>query len=162
MGEVLNYDELKREGKKELLQRVVDLQEENQSFVERIAVYEKKIAQLENEIKNDEKKWEEAGSLADYAIKINKVLESTQQAADIYLESIKKVKTQKEKEAEELIANAQNRVDTLLTSAKQEASQIKASSHTVLSTLQSEVDRLLTDFKKDYKGDTEESKEEDE
>ena len=61
-----------------------------------VPLSEKQLEQLKNEIKELNEKLEnrtitikEAGSIADASLKINKIFEAAQQAADEYLRSIK-------------------------------------------------------------------------
>ena len=68
---------------------------------------EKQIEQLKDEIKELNKKLEnrtitiqEAGSIADASLKINKIFEAAQQAADEYLRSIKEVNKVSQENAE--------------------------------------------------------------
>jgi len=76
--------------------------------------------------------WDEVGSLAEYSVQINQLLEATQKTADYYL------------------ANIKQKNDQMMEEARLKEERVQKASAAILMTLQQEVDRLLVDFKSGY------------
>jgi len=152
----MNFDDVKKLGKKELTELVELLANQNNDLISEKEELEKQLAKLQeaHEVlaadktalteqinkmqrlnkKNEKDKviWEEAGSLAEYAVQINQLLETTQKTADLYLSNIKQ------------------KNDQIMEEARLKEERIQKASAAVLKSLQLEVDRLLGDFKNGY------------
>lgn len=110
--------ELKRLGRAELIDIVYELQLRNEQCQEQ-------IAQLQAQLDEKLLKIENAGSIAEAAIAVNKVVEAAQAAADQYLESIHAANAGMDKRlddarraSEELLAAAEKRADEIVRDAE--------------------------------------------
>ena len=83
-GWIMDANELKKLNRTELLELLLEVTKENERLKKRIKVYEEVVQDKEIAIK-------ESGSLAEAAVKISGVLEAAQEAADLYLENIKRM-----------------------------------------------------------------------
>ncbi|WP_367006587.1 DNA repair protein [Streptococcus sp. ZY19097] len=68
--------------------RRIDLMELLLSQAQEIESLQERVIELEEKLKNREILMAEAGSIAEAALKLNKVFESAQAAADQYLENV--------------------------------------------------------------------------
>jgi hypothetical protein len=75
--------ELRKLKRMELLEIMVTLSEENQSL-------RSKIESLEEQLADRTIKINESGSIAEAALKISEIFKTAQNAADLYLENVKK------------------------------------------------------------------------
>ena len=80
----MDAEDLSKLRRSELLELLLEVTKENERLKKRLAVYEEVVHDKEIAIK-------ESGSIAEAAIKISGVLEAAQDAADLYLENIRKL-----------------------------------------------------------------------
>lgn len=90
--------ELRRLKRRELLEILVELAEENESL-------NQENEALRNKLNDRNICLNEAGSIAEAAININKVFEAAQSAADQYLENIKKLSLEGQKNLKQQSGN---------------------------------------------------------
>lgn len=89
----MDEKELRKLNRKELLEILLEVTEENERLKEEIILLKKNLRSKTMMIEN-------AGSLAEASLKISKVFERVQLAADIYLRNIKQMEEQiKKKQA---------------------------------------------------------------
>jgi len=157
MAENYSYDELKKKRKKELITIVGEMSKEMQVLTVENREQKNKIDSLMEEIKglkeqvaSQEVEWKNAGSLADYAAQVNDILVSTQKAADMYLNNIKRAQADKEQEAKIIVDNAQKKASAIMSKVQKEAEQIKTSSAIVLEHLKSNVDKSLQELEERF------------
>jgi|GEM_PF-5340704 len=152
----MNFDEIRKLGKKELAELVELLAKQNDELIAEKEALEAGLTKLKEEQellaadhtalagqldemqrsdqagKNGEVSWEEAGNLAEYAVQVSQLLETTQRTADLYL------------------ANIKQKHDQIVEEARGKEERIEKASAAILKSLQLEVDRLLGDFKDNY------------
>ena len=80
----MDANELKKLNRTELLELLLEVTKENERLKRRIRIYEEAVQDKKIAI-------EESGSLVEAAVKISGVLEAAQEAADLYLENIKRM-----------------------------------------------------------------------
>ena len=81
---------------------------------ERADNLQKKVEELEAKLEDKELKFSKLGSIAEAVIYISGVLESTQEAADMYMNSVKK-------EADDILENAHRQATSIIERADREA-----------------------------------------
>lgn len=106
---------------KEVTQRLEELKEQNASLQGR-------LTEAGAKLNNQKIELEEAGSIADAAMKVNGVFEAAQKAADQYLDSVRELKERQEKELAAIAADSKSETDRLLREAQQESDQRTAES----------------------------------
>lgn len=107
-------NDLSKFSRSELIDIIADYQENEKRL-------NKKIAELEEELSSRLIIKEECGSIAEAALSINKIFETSQAAADQYYESIKVVYDMK---LQELEKKAQEEIDQKIKAAEEEATKI--------------------------------------
>ena len=80
----------------ELLEILLEVEQENEQLTEQ-------NVQLRQQLANREFSIQEAGSLADASLRVSGVLEAAQEAADLYLQNVKRVCDQREAAQNELL-----------------------------------------------------------
>ena len=80
---------LRRLGRRELLELLISQQEQNEAL-------QKRVAELEALLQNRELQFENVGSLAEAALKLGGVFEAADQAAAIYKDSLMRLSLQQE------------------------------------------------------------------
>lgn len=131
------------------------LERERTKLIGQISNLQKKLKVVKGKLDSQktttsEFSWIHRGSLAEYAVKVNHILESAQQAADVYLSEVIKRNEEKEQEAELLISSAKKEADDILSAALEKRAGLEHSSGIIVENLQSEIDRLLDGFKEEY------------
>lgn len=81
--------ELKKLGRKDLLELLLDQRKENERL-------RKRVQELEEQIEKREITVKEAGTIAEAALKLNGVLEVVETSVEQYLESVKELNTRQE------------------------------------------------------------------
>lgn len=87
---------------------------------EKIEEQEKQIAELQAKLEERNLHINEAGSLAEASMKIFEVLNSAQQAADLYIDNIKK----NEEDSKQALEKASGAAEEMIESAKRKAEKI--------------------------------------
>ncbi len=109
----MNDKELSRLSRRELLELMVLVTEENEKLHKQIELLDEKL-NTRNII------LEEAGSIAEAALKISGVIESVQVAADLYLENIRRLNNNAQKNADSLIHEARKKTVGIAVGTRQE------------------------------------------
>lgn len=99
--------DLRRLNRRELLELLIALEQENEALKEQVRRQEEQLQSREIEIS-------EFGSLAEAALALNQVFESADRAAAQYLENIKRRSEQQKSEYDRIIAEAEEKVQELL------------------------------------------------
>lgn len=159
-----NYtiDELRQKGKKDLIAISEELIKTNEELrisykeqQEKLADLDMEVKRLKSELDNKDAVWEDAGSLAEYSVKVNHLMETAQETANMYLENIKSVSAQKSKEAQQIVTDAEQKANKIMEKVQGEANQIKASSTAILEHLKTNVDKSLKEFEEKFRSDPE-------
>ncbi|MBR6800125.1 MAG: hypothetical protein IKM61_00035 [Eubacteriaceae bacterium] len=103
-------NDLKKLNRYQLLQLLV-------AQTERADELEKKVEELEKRLEERELNFSRLGSVAEAAVQISGVFEAAQNAAELYLESVKK-------EAEEMLVYARRKADEIIAVAEKKAAII--------------------------------------
>ena len=150
MKERMEFQQLKRMGKSDLVRLLQECDEENLKLKQELEEKEKRVAELRGTIAQMETAKPgasaaspEPGSLADSVIQVNGVMEAAQKAAQQYLERIREMETAKQAAAEAIVASARARAEKILEKARMGADQIKTAGSNVLQNLEAEIDRML-------------------
>lgn len=103
--------ELQKLKRAELLEIMLNLQSENDRLKSeneklKLAVNERSIT------------LQDSGNIAEAALQLNGVFKAAQEAADVYIENIRKLNEQKEKMCNEAIKNAENEAGEIIAKAK--------------------------------------------
>lgn len=109
--------ELKKLGRVALLEMLVDMGKRNEELEHENEVLKKLQEEKEIRIQN-------AGSIANAALELNKVFENAQAAADQYLSNIKQLQKKEEEQANTVLEEANLKAQWILEQAKKEADQI--------------------------------------
>lgn len=108
--------ELRKMTRSELIEIIYAMQQNEKAL---IAEKEELQAKLDDRILRVNK----AGSIAEAALSVNKVLEACQQSANDYLASIAKVQEETKQKAEQILTQARKRADEIVKEAQIEASK---------------------------------------
>lgn len=128
--------ELQKMNRLELIEIIYALQQE-----EKILEEEKK--KLEDTIANWTVQTEEAGSIAEAAIKISGVFEAAQTAANQYLKHFRKENAQAETQISNLVESTKREQAQLLTQAREQADSIVQEANQYRSSVQKECKELI-------------------
>lgn len=157
MKERVEFQQLKKMGKNDLLRLLQEcddenriLKEENEQRGKTIEELRKTITRLEEEQKQKELANAEPGTLAEAMIQVNGVMEAAQKAAQQYIDRIQEIERAKQREAEAAIETARDRADRVLARAKSGAQKIREASANVLQNLQVEIDHMLAGARREY------------
>ena len=104
--------ELKRLNREELLQLMLLQAEENKRLKE-------ELEQLRQQLEQNRIMMNEAGSIAEASLRLHKVFETAQAAADTYLENIRQMQTRQQAYCNGLIARANEEALAILRRAKE-------------------------------------------
>lgn len=133
--------ELKRLGRTELLEMLLDELEENERLKAELEAAKEELNSREIKINN-------AGSLADAALHLNGVFEAAQAAADQYLENIRNT----EFYCERMQAEAEKRAAETLAAAEAKASAREAEAKIRAESYWTDVSSRLESFYSEHKG----------
>lgn len=112
--------DLRKMNRKELLELLIASEKENDQLKERLQQQAVQLRNRDLQIKN-------AGSIAEAALVLNGVFESTEKAAAQYLENIKRCSEQQQSIYDKIVSEAEQKAKTILDNAEKEKQQkIKA------------------------------------
>ena len=147
------HDLLTKRGEKEnlqLLEMLSAVEEENTKLKKENIKLEKVVKELKDSIEKKDQEigdlklhWNDAGDLAEYTMKINKVMEAAQKAAAEYVTTNKKIEEKAKQEADQIIQEAQEQKERMIKNALREASRIQRLSVITITQIQEEVKQLL-------------------
>jgi cell division septum initiation protein DivIVA len=103
--------ELKKLSRSELLELLVKLSEENEALMAEKAA-------LQTQLEDKALHLQQAGSIAEAALKVNGIFEDAQRAAEQYLENIRRLNDSAQAQADALLAKTQEKCDEMLAEAK--------------------------------------------
>jgi len=106
--------------------------------------YRRIIKEKEQEISELKLNWDEAGDLAEYTMKINKVMEAAQKAAQDYVNTNRKMEEKARQEADMIIHEALRKKEDIIKNALNEASRIQYLNVTTIRKMQDEIKQLLS------------------
>lgn len=133
--------ELKRMGRKELLDVLADQEEELESLRAHLADLEKKLS--DRKIRLDR-----AGSIAEASLALNGVFEAAEAAAAQYVESIETLNSRQEAVCAKREQESKAEAETLLRDARQNADTILQEAHTEAEALLENAKRLEEETKR--------------
>ncbi len=110
--------ELKKLGRRELLELLMEQTKENNEL-------KKKIEELSAKLNNKEIAIDNAGSIAEAALEVNGVFETAQQACQQYLDNIQRLSERQEKISAELEQNSREEAKRILDDANSRAERIE-------------------------------------
>lgn len=111
--------ELKRLSRRELVDIIYQLKKNEQDLQEEIVLLRNKLGDKEIQIS-------EAGSIAEASINVSNVFSAAQNAADIYLQEIKKMKDDTQKECDNKVKEAEEKVKRVLADGEKKFAELKA------------------------------------
>ena len=111
--------ELKRLGRRELVDIIYQLKKNEQEMQE-------KIEELKNEIQDKRIRLSVAGSIADAAMSVTDVFTTAQMTADLYLREISNMKEDTEKECAKKIEETDKKVKDILSDGEKKFDMLKA------------------------------------
>ena len=109
--------DLKKLGRRELVDIIYQLKKNEQQM-------QGKIAELEKELQDKRIRLSKAGSIADAAVGITDIFSSAQLTADLYLNEINCKREETEKECEKMIADAKEKVERILYEGRLQCSNL--------------------------------------
>lgn len=83
-GVIVSLTNLKKLGRRELMEMLLEVSKENDALRER-------VSELEEQLESREIMLEEAGSIAEASLRINEVFEAAEKAAEQYLANVKRM-----------------------------------------------------------------------
>ena len=110
--------ELKKLSRRELVDIIYQLKKNEQEMQEQIAA-------LQKELKDKRIRVAVAGSIADVAIDVSKILDAAQETADVYLYEIASMKVDAEVECKEMLNEAKLNAAKILSEAKKNAESVE-------------------------------------
>ena len=129
--------ELQKLKRAELLEIMLNLQSENDRLKSeneklKLAVNERSIT------------LQDAGNIAEAALQLNGVFKAAQEAADVYIENIRKLNEQKEKMCNEAIKNAENEAGEIIAKAEMQEKALEEYNRTI-NEAKNEQSRMIND-----------------
>jgi len=121
----------------------VKLKKENTKLIRMVRQYKMMIKEKEQEINERNLTFDEAGDLAEYTLKINKVMEAAQRAAQDYVNTNRKMEEKARQEADQIIQEALEKRESIIKNALNEASRIQYMNVTTIKKMQDEIKLLL-------------------
>ena len=118
--------ELRRMSRGELLQLLIDRTREIEHLQTQLAQAQGEFAHTRAELADRSIAIEKAGSIAEAAIKVNKVFENAQKAADDYLSGIQRMQQEQEQTCARLIDDAKKQAEEIIARAKEKSEQMEA------------------------------------
>jgi len=119
--------DLKHMGREELLQLLIQLTTENDELKIQLEQKDQEIVQLkERPTVVQPAEFQEPGSIAQAALRINHVFEDAQKAADQYLNTISRMQREQAIRCQKLLMDAQAEADRRIAEAQQRALAIEA------------------------------------
>lgn len=106
--------DLKKLSRAELLELLIKLSEENEAL-------SVKMDGLQKSLEDKQLHFQDVGSIAEAALRVNGIFEDAQRAAEQYLENVKHVNDAAQAEADALIARTQEKCDAMIVQAKKTA-----------------------------------------
>lgn len=113
----MNQKELKRLNRVELLELLIAERKRNNAL-------EEEIRRLRDQLSSREICKEQAGTLAEAAVRINKVFEAADAAAEQYLENIRGMNHKAKENAASLLEQTRRQCEDMTAQAKKEAAEI--------------------------------------
>lgn len=102
---------LKRLSRSELLELLIDQMEKNE-------LLEKELREAKSKLESKKIICENAGSVAEASLQLNDVFTSAQNAAQQYLENIKRMSEEAEEEKKRIIEDAKRKADEIIRSSE--------------------------------------------
>lgn len=132
----MNIKELKKIGRTELLEMLLQQVEENEALRQELEEMKSKLEQRTILI-------EQSGSVAEAALRLNDVFDNAQRAADDYLESIRIANANPEEYVRQVQEEAQAKADRIIDEAERRAEKIRQDADEYWQHMRSKVQELL-------------------
>ncbi len=117
--------ELRRMSRGELLQLLIDRTREIEHLQTQLSQAQGEFAHTRAELADRSIAIEKAGSIAEAAIRVNKVFEDAQKAADDYLNGIRRLRQEQEKTCEKLIDEAKKKAEEIIAQAREKGEKME-------------------------------------
>lgn len=114
--------ELKHMSRSELLEMLIALTEENEALSNR-------LQEAEAALQSRQINLEKAGTIAEAALLLNGVIESTEKAAEQYLENIRELSGRQEQVCEQMEQEAREKADAIIAEAEAYSSSLRSKTH---------------------------------
>ena len=137
----MNDRELKKLSRSELLEVLIAQMKENESLRTELTEARAKLAERTMD-------YDEAGSIAEAALKVNGVFEAAQAAADQYLENVRALTDRAQSIADKIESESRAKADAMLTEARAECEKQKKEADAYWSSMTVR----LNSFYDEYKG----------
>ena len=148
--------ELKRMSRSELIEIIYELQKSEEKMIEEYQTeklnMEKQICQLQSQLDNRLIAMEQAGSIAEAALKVNEIFTVAQRAADDYLSSIYAATATAQVRADHIIEEAKSQAEKILSEARykkvvmeKEAEDILNKANAERTYLESQTEQIVDD-----------------
>ena len=131
--------DLRKLGRADLLEMLIAQTKENDSLKEQ-------IAQLQNQLENREITLEKTGSIAEASLQLNSVFEAAQQAAEQYLENIRRA----EKISRDIEAETRDKCAQIISEAQEAAAQIKKTAQLEVNAYWENMSGRLRDYQQQH------------
>lgn len=128
--------EMRRVSRKELLELLIETAKENETLRASLAEAEKKLQSRDLRVEN-------AGSLAQAAISVSRVLESADDAAALYLDNAKRLEKEAKEQYDALLEKGRADADELRRKGKADADELRTKAEAILSYAKVEAETLL-------------------
>lgn len=119
------------------------LKKDNMRLQKLIKHYKSVIEDKDEEMNDLKIQWKESGNLAEYSLKINKVMEAAERAAEEYVSTNKRIKDKAQKEADALLSEAVQERDKIINNALSEARHLQHLNVITIQQIKKEIKQLL-------------------
>lgn len=132
----MNIKELKKIGRTELLEMLLQQVEENEAL-------RQELEEVKTRLEQRAILMEQSGSVAEAALRLNDVFDNAQRAADDYLESIRIANANPEEYVRRVQDDAQAKADQIIADAERRAERIRQDADEYWQHMRSRVQELL-------------------
>lgn len=121
----MNEKAMKRLGRSELLQLLIEYTQENEAMREKMDAMSAELDSVNNQLKVRTIAIENAGSLAEAAIQVNGMIEAAQKTANQYLENIERMQAEQEATCAERLRETNRKCIELEKEAKERCRELE-------------------------------------
>lgn len=118
--------ELRRMSRSELLQMLIDRTREIERLQEQLKYSRSALEKAQGRLADRALALEKAGSIAEAAVKVNRVFEDAQKAAEDYLNGIRNMQQEQEKTCARMLDETRQQADEILDQARAKSAQMEA------------------------------------
>ena len=134
----------------ELIEILIEQVEENELLQKQLQEKKEQIRQLTDKLEERKLDLEEAGSLAEAALKMNQVFEAADKAANQYIETMRIRSRKQEEYCRKLEEDAKNRVHQMLVHAKEKCdTMLTIAAREAENSLKSQLEQMKPDMEEE-------------